>query len=304
LIQHACSGRPRTICVVSADRIASPRVKVEALFRYPVKSMRGERVDAAVVGEKGLVGDRGYALVDQETGKVASAKNPRRWGVLFEFHARFVDEPGAETELPAVEITGPDGGRIRSDDPGADDALSRIVGRAVRLESRPPDGAILEQYHPPVDGVPDATDGTVSDEHIAIVAPGTFFDAAPLHVLTTASLARLGELAPNSSFTVSRFRPNVVVAADDAHGFVENEWVRHSLGLGREVVASVFLSAPRCVMTTLAQPDVPRDPAVLGAIARHNRFDIPGLGPRSCVGVYALVTTGGTMNAGDPVEIT
>jgi uncharacterized protein len=279
-------------------------VKIEALYRYPVKSMRGERVDATVVGEQGLLGDRAYALVDQQTGKVASAKNPRRWGVLFGCHAAFIDEPLAGSAPPPVEITGPNGDKFRSDDPGADDALSNIVGRAVRLESRPPEGAIQEQFHPPVAGVADAAAGTVTDEHIAIVAPGTFFDAAPLHVLTTASLARLGELAPASSFSVARFRPNVVVAAGAAEGFVENEWVSRSLGLGRDVVASVFLSAPRCVMTTLAQPDLPRDPGVLAAVARHNRFDIPGLGPSSCVGVYALVTTGGTMGAGDPVEIT
>jgi MOSC domain-containing protein len=279
-------------------------VRIEALFRYPVKSMRGEQVDATVVGEKGLDGDRAYALVDQETGKVASAKNPRRWGVLFACHAAFVEEPTAGSGPPPVEITGPEGETIRSDDPGADDALSRIVGRAVRLERTPPAGAIQEQYHPAVAGIPEAADDTVTDEHIAVVAPGTFFDAAPLHVLTTASLARLGELAPDSRFPVARFRPNVVVAVDDANGFVENAWVSHSLGLGSEVVASVFLSAPRCVMTTLAQPDLPRDPGVLRAIARHNRFDIPGLGPSSCVGVYALVTTGGTLRADDPVEIT
>lgn len=279
-------------------------MKIEALFRYPVKSMRGEQVGTTVVGEKGLLGDRAYALVDQETGKVASAKNPRRWGVLFECSAAFVAEPVAGAEPPPVEITGPDGRTFRSDDPGANDELSRIVGRAVRLESTPPDGALLEQYHPPVEGVAEEADGTVTDEHIAIVAPGTFFDAAPLHVLTTASLARLGELAPDSSFPAARFRPNVVVATDEAHGFVENEWVSHSLGLGRAVIASVFLAAPRCVMTTLAQTDLAPDRTVLTTITRHNRFDIPGLGPRSCVGVYALVTSGGTMNAGDPVDIT
>ena len=279
-------------------------MKIEALFRYPVKSMGGERVDATAVGERGLLGDRAYALVEQETGKVASAKNPGRWGVLFECHAAFSEEPRSGSELPPVEITGPGGERIRSDDPGANDALSHIVGRAVRLEHTPPDGAILEQYHPTVEGVAEATDDTVTDEPIAIVAPGTFFDAAPLHVLTTASLARLAELAPESSFPAARFRPNIVVATADDAGFVENAWVSHSLGLGPEVIASVFLAAPRCVMTTLAQPDLPSDRAVLATISRHNRFDIPGLGPRSCVGVYALVTAGGTMNAGDPVEIT
>jgi uncharacterized protein YcbX len=277
-------------------------VKIEALFRYPVKSMRGEQVAESLVGERGLAGDRAYALVDQETGKVASAKNPRRWGALFECRAAFVGEPGAGPELPPVEITGPGGETIRSDDPGAHESLSRLVGRPVRLESQPPPDAVQEQFRPHVEGVSDPQDETVTDEHIAIVAPGTFFDAAPLHVLTTATLARLSELAPDSTFSVARFRPNIVVATDAATGFVENEWVNHSVSFGA-VSTSVFLSAPRCVMTTLAQPGLARDPQILAAIARHNRFDIPGLGPSSCAGVYALVTTGGTTRTGDPVEI-
>ena len=278
-------------------------MRIEALLRYPVKSMLGEAVDTTVIGERGLMGDRGYALVDRETGKVASAKNPRRWSVLFECRARFVEEPHAGSDLPPVEITGPGGATFRSDDPHVDDALSNIVGRSVRLETRPPDGAIQEQYRPHIEGINDPHDETVTNEHIAVVAPGTFFDAAPLHVLTTATLAHLADLAPGRSFGVPRFRPNVVVDAGGATGFVENEWVSHELRLGA-VTASVFLSAPRCVMTTLAQPGLPQDKGVLQAIAQHNRFDIPGLGPSSCVGVYALVTQGGTARKGDPIEIT
>jgi MOSC domain-containing protein len=277
--------------------------RIETLYRYPVKSMQGETLAASAIGERGLLGDRAYALIDRETGKVASAKNPRRWRVLFECRAEFVAEPPDGADLPPVRITLPDGATIGSDDPGVDDALSRVVDRPVTLESRPPEGAMLEQYRLPVDGVPDPHDDTVTDELMALAAPGTFFDAAPLHVVTTATLSHLAGLAPQSAFSPARFRPNVVVAVDGDPGFVENDWVNHAMRLGADVQASVFLAAPRCVMTTLAQPDLPRDPGVLQAIARHNRFDIPGLGPSSCVGVYALVTAGGTASCGDAVEI-
>jgi uncharacterized protein len=286
---------------MSTDTNVSARI--DALFRYPVKSMLGERVDTTVVGERGLLGDRAYALVDTETGKVASAKNPRRWGVLFQCRAKYVDAPRAGSELPAVRITLPDGGAIDSDDARVHESLSRVVGRPVRLETESREGAVIEVYRPDIEGIPEAERDSVRDEPFAIVAPGTFFDAAPLHVVTTATLARLGELAPESRFPAPRFRPNVVVAVGDEPGFVENEWVDHSVSFGAEVRASVFLAAPRCVMTTLAQEDLPRDPAVLQTIARHNRFDIPGLGPSSCVGVYALVTAGGTTREGDPVQI-
>jgi MOSC domain-containing protein len=160
----------------------------------------------------------------------------------------------------------------------------------------------MEQYRPGVPGFPEASDETVVDEAMALVAPNTFFDAAPLHVVTTSTLARLGELAPDSVFPPQRFRPNVMVAVDTESGFVENGWVGSTIGFG-DVRASVFLATPRCVMTTLDQGDLPRDPGVLQAIARHNRFDIPGLGPSSCVGVYALITTGGIARVGQPVEV-
>lgn len=280
----------------------SPTAQVAGLYRYPVKSMLGEAVAVTFVGDRGLLGDRAYALVDRETGKVASAKNPRRWGMLLECHARFLEEPRVDAALPPVEIVTPDGATLRSDDPGVDESLSRIVGRAVHLEAQAPDDPVIEQYRPHLEGFDDAKDETVTDDAIAVVAPGTFFDAAPLHVVTTSSLARLRELSPASTFPAPRFRPNVVVDTDRA-GFVENEWVGRTLTLGDDVQASVFLSAPRCVMTTLAQADLPRDPGVLQAVARHNRFDIPGLGPSSCVGVYALVTTGGTARTGDPAVI-
>ena len=280
-------------------------LRVEALFRYPVKSMLGEALGTTAVGDRGFLGDRAYALVDQETGKVVSAKNPRRWGVLLQCRAAFVEEPVVEAELPPVRITLPDGDRVASDDPTVHDRLSRLVDRAVRLETEPAVGAVIEIVSPVVEGIAEVQEEVVTDSPVAMVAPGTFFDAAPLHLVTTATLTRLREIAPGTVFSPGRFRPNVVVAVDTATdtGFVENAWVNRALTLG-DVEASVFLSAPRCVMTTLAQADLPRDPKVLQTIAHNNRFDIPGLGPSSCVGVYAIVTASGTTKLGDRVEVT
>jgi uncharacterized protein YcbX len=276
--------------------------RVAALFRYPVKSMLGESITRSSVSERGLLGDRTFAVVDEETGKVASAKHPRRWGRLLECRAEFVDEPVAGTELPPVRITLPDGATLHSTDVDANDQLSRVLGRRVRLESDAPERPMMDQYRPAVEGFPDARDETVVDEAMALVAPHTYFDAAPLHVVTSATLDRLGELEPASVFSARRFRPNVLVDTGGARGFAENEWVGNTLALG-DVRASIFLSAPRCVMTTLPQVELPKDAGVLRAIARHNRFDIPGLGPSSCVGVYALVDAGGTATVGQAVEV-
>jgi hypothetical protein len=63
------------------------------------------------------------------------------------------------------------------------------------------------------------------------------------------------------------------------------------------------MSVPRCVMTTLPQDDLPRDKTILQTVTRENRFDIPGLGPSSCVGVYGLVSTGGAIACGDVATV-
>jgi uncharacterized protein YcbX len=281
---------------------AHAEARVASMFRYPVKSMLGEAIDRSDVGERGFLGDRTFAVVDEATGKVASAKNPRRWGRLLECRAEFVHQPIAGAALPPVRITMPDGATAVSTDPDVDDRLSAFLDRRVRLDSDAPERPMMEQYRPAIEGFPETSDETVVDEAMALVAPNTYFDAAPLHFVTSATLERLSALEPASVFSARRFRPNVVVEVAGVAGFPENDWVGHTLAFG-DVRASIFLSAPRCVMTTLAQTDLPNDRGVLRAIARHNRFDIPGLGPSACVGVYALVAAAGTATVGQAVEV-
>src|SRR5688500_16277477 len=107
---------------------------ITAIWRYPVKSMMGEQLDASAVTEQGVLGDRSYALVDAETGKIASAKNPKRWPNLFQCHAAFTEPPETARELPPVRITLPGGATVTSDDPAVDEALSGLVKRRVTLE--------------------------------------------------------------------------------------------------------------------------------------------------------------------------
>jgi uncharacterized protein YcbX len=143
----------------------------------------------------------------------------------------------------------------------------------------------------------------VTDERLGMAAPpGTFFDLAPLGILTTATLRRLGELYPQGRFDVRRFRMNLIVRVD-ADGFVENDWVGHSLGVGDGVRLPVTIADPRCVMTTLPQGDLPRDPGILRTAAQHNRVEIPGSGRYPCVGVYATVAAGGVVRRGDRVTL-
>ena len=260
--------------------------------------------------ERGLVGDRAYGLVDRETGKLASAKHPRKWGHLFDFGAAFIEPPRVGHPAPPVRIAFPDGSTVTSKEPDLDRVLSEALGREVTFSTSAPAAVTFEEVWPAVKGSQlygsvqsgDAEE-VVTDVPAAFAAPsGTFFDFSAIHLLTTNTLGRLGELAPESRFEMRRFRPNIVVEVPQVRGFVENDWARRVVAIG-EVRLKVIIPTPRCVMTTLAQGDLPRDPRVLRATAEHNRIRAGGLGELPCAGVYAAVLTPGTIRLGDHVRL-
>lgn len=262
---------------------------VVSLWRYPVKSMMGEELTVTDVTERGLLGDRAYALMDLATGKVASAKNPQKWEKLFDFRAAFVEPPSGARGLPPVRITLPDGTVLTSDQQGLDKLLAKVFGREVTLKTRAPKTPSLEEYWPDMEGL--AHRETVTDEPMP---PGTFFDLAAVHLLTTATIDHLRELYPQGRFEVRRFRPNIVVQPTPGEkGFVEDGWIGQTLAIGEAVRLSITGPCPRCVMTTLLQGDLPGDPGILRTAAQHNRAN---------VGVYAAVVQGGTIRRGDPVR--
>ena len=271
---------------------------VVALWRYPVKSMMGEELNAAEVGARGLAGDRGYALLDRADGKVASAKNPRKWPRLFDFRAALANS-GAP---PEVLVTLPDGALVRSSQPDAGAILSRALGREVDLSATPPSEPALEEYWPDLDGL--AYRETVTDERIAMGTPGAaFFDSAPIHLLTTATLEALQSHHVTGRWEARRFRPNFVIQTGQS-GFVENDWVGRVVRLGGQVRLQVTNPCPRCVMTTLAQGDLPQDAGVLRTIVQHNRVLVPVAGQAlPSVGVYATVLSGGVVRRGDAVAV-
>ena len=262
---------------------------VVALWRYPVKSMMGKELNAADVTERGVLGDRPYALVDAETGKVVSAKEPRKWAKLFEFRASFVEPPLTGERLPHVRITFPDGRSMTTAERGLDEAFSDVVGRRVAFGTAAPDKPSLEEYWPDIEGL--TYRETVTDE---AMPEGTFFDLGLVHVVTTATLERLRELHPQGRYEVRRFRPNIVVASTGSAGFVENDWVDRTLAIGEKVRLRVTGPCPRCVMTTLPQGDLPKDPGILRAAAQHNEAN---------VGVYASVEQEGVIRRGDSVRL-
>src|SRR5213595_1048595 len=109
--------------------------RVVSLWRYPVKSMMGEELNATELTERGLLGDRAYALVDSSDGKVASAKNPRKWSQLFDFRATLVDTPRLGAKVPPVRITLPEGTVVSSEQSDVNQILSRALNREVTLDA-------------------------------------------------------------------------------------------------------------------------------------------------------------------------
>lgn len=165
---------------------------VAELWRYPVKSMEGVRLDAAAVTPRGLAGDRAWALVDRATGRPLSAK---RHAKLMLCRARFLDEP-QDGRLAHAEITLPDGERARTCDSGTAARLSLYAGA----------------------------------DCVLVHAPGGFFDDRPLHLLTDASLRAMRAQAP-LDFDRRRFRPNILIASSD-EGFPETRWLGRRLRIG------------------------------------------------------------------------
>jgi uncharacterized protein len=266
---------------------------VASLWRYPVKSVLGEELTATEITERGVLGDRAYALVDSVDGKAATAKNPKKWPTLFDFRATFMEPPRPDTTAPPVRITLPDGTTVTSQQPDLNQLLSKVLNRPVTLTAAAPGqtGTInAEEYWPDMEGL-DYRD-TVTD---FTLPAGTFFDCATVHLLTTATLERLHQLYPQGRFEIPRFRPNIVVApAPGEQGFVENAWIGHTLAIGDSVRLSITGPCGRCVMTTLAQGGLPRDPGILRTAAQHNKVS---------VGIYATVERGGSIRRGDAVRV-
>jgi uncharacterized protein YcbX len=267
---------------------------VAALWRYPVKSMMGEELNSCDITDRGLLGDRQFAVVDRSTGKVGGAKNPRKWGNFFDFRAAYAEPPKAGAKMSPVRITLPDGTAVTSGQGDLEQVLSRAFGRDVAFaEARPGDrspAATAEEYWPDMAGL-DYRD-TVTDFEMPA---GTFFDIAVVHLVTTATIDHLRALYPQGRVEARRFRPNVVVSTGpEQQGFAENDWIGHTVAIGDSVRLGITEPCPRCVMITLPQGDLPKDSGILRTAAQHNAVN---------VGVYASVLSGGTIRRGDAVTL-
>ncbi|WP_178357802.1 MOSC domain-containing protein [Mycolicibacterium hippocampi] len=273
--------------------------------------MQGAEVEEVLIGPGGVVGDRAYGFLDIETGKVVSAKRPKRYGALMECQARFLSPPRPDAPAPPIEVTFPDGAVVRDDPSELTRRVSELMGRDVRLLTGAPEGASSELAMPGIEDVePGALRSLFRDEGgeqvrdfaVGMAAPGTLLDIGPLHVLAAGTLRGLAAEYPAGDWDPRRLRPNLLIDDGGELG-EEDDWLGCDLRIGTEVVVHVVLPVPRCVMTTLAQPGLPRDMGVLKAIARVGRKQLGPLGQVACAGSYAKVVRPGVVRTGDPIGI-
>jgi uncharacterized protein YcbX len=281
--------------------------RVAQIWRYPVKSMAGERLTSTPVEVAGLPGDRAWAVRDEERGGIRGAK---KLPELMRCAARYLEEPRAERAGDA-EMRLADGTVVRTDDPEAAAHLSRVLGTRVtlwplqpadRLEHfrrGAPTHADLEQEMrsifalEPDEPLPDLS-GLPPELLEYESPPGTYFDAFPLLLLTATSLDALARLAPESRIDVRRFRPNFVLDVPDGPtGFPEAAWAGRRIRLG-SMTAEVTIPCMRCVMTTLPVDELPKDPRIMRTMVRETK---------QCLGAYARVVEPGVVRLGDAAEL-
>ncbi len=208
--------------------------------------MAGEQMQEAGISDLGIEGDRRLAVMDAKSGVSLSAK---RYPQLLHCNAR--------VEHGGVLVTLQDGSEYAFNDPLLAESLSELFHREVVIKPLQQGEKVRHEFP-----------GSGNKTYIHEPGIEAFFDGSPLHLITTATMRKLSQLQPESSFDVPRFRPNIVVASEDGD-FMENQWVGKKLIIGACTLQATA-KKPRCVMTTLPQKDLDRDKMVLVTIGRHN----------------------------------
>jgi uncharacterized protein YcbX len=298
-------------------------VSVGQLWHYPVKSMQGEPADEVILGPLGVVGDRAYGFVDVEAKRLISAKHPKRYGAILECRAAFTEPPQLDAALPPLRVTFPDGVTVEGDHDEIAARVGKLRGGTAELAAVAVDGEVMvEEVWPDLEGFGPVEFyrmlqiGTEADDPAgermlgfrpAMAAPGTLNDLAALHVLATSTLATLAAEHPGGQWDVRRFRPNILfddghqAGAGGANG--EDGWIGQDLQIGDGPRLHVVAATLRCIMPTLGQADLDRDPEVLRTMARANRRPFGGMGLFPAAGVYAEVITPGPVRVGDTVAV-
>jgi len=279
--------------------------KVDSIFRYPVKSMMGEKIEETCVTSNGVLGDRVWAVRDEVRGGIRGAKKIPQ---LMQLSAACIVEPTGYGSDPAA-VTLADGEVIRTDDQNINARLSQALDHKVTIWPIMPKEQ-LDHYRR---GAPDSDDletelrqvfGRTADEPLPDLSifppeileyespPGTYFDAFPLLILSKRSLAAMNQRQPASIFDRKRFRPNLLIEDFNSVGdFPEEAWEGFRLKVGSAVLKAEVV-CPRCVVTTHGFEKLPKDPSIMRGLVKENNGNL---------GLYASVEEPGKISEGDKI---
>ena len=282
-------------------------VKITELYRYPVKSMGGHRLNTITLTEQGIPGDRCWTLKDEQRGGI---KGGKRFPALMGMSADLFAEPTDENPSPPVQITLADGQQLRSQDANINEQLSAAVGATVTLwplvpkdqldhyrrlpapEGQDNEAALREVFARTADEpLPDLS-AFPADLFTYESPPGTYFDAFPLLIMSTSALAAMAQHRQQSTFDIRRFRPNILLDTP-SQGYPEDQWAGKAGRLGGALL-KFELACPRCVMTTHGFDDLPKDPGIMRALVQANGGNL---------GIYASVLEPGPIAVGDSLEL-
>ena len=278
-------------------------MKIKSIWRYPIKSMAGESLKESMLSQRGLVGDRSYALHDGRS--ICSAK---KYAQLMNYSVQYDSEPDGINIPPVTLEIG--NTAVNSEDSNLNELLTREIGTKVTLDKLRPDDN-LEYYRrskeqQPIEEIrnvlgleegeafPDFSEFPDSSFEFS-TPPGTFFDAYPLLILTTNSLNRLQQLTKGTVIDERRFRPNLLIDADELEvSFIEERWRDQFLEIG-DTIIKLTLPCPRCVMTTIAFQDLKKAPQIMRTLVQENHHKL---------GIYGQVVKPGKIQIGDQAHLT
>jgi uncharacterized protein YcbX len=275
---------------------------VQNLYRYPVKSMQGQSCERLHLTGAGAVGDRQWAFIDVASGKVVSAKRPKRWKAVLQCRAQLAASPGRADSLI---LTLPNGNDIEGTADEVGRTMTELLSREVRLSSAPTGPAMMDVDHR-IDVGPIGFTVRIKFPVATATPVPAFVDYAPLHLLTTATLARLARLYPQGQWDPARFRPNVLIDNGDDPSSDDAAWLGKILQIG-DVRVRVIDPCPRCVMTTLSQGQLNHDPRIWSALRRMPEAESltfrPGKYLRAVAGCYGQIVAEGEIQVGDKVRL-
>ncbi|MDX8502551.1 MOSC domain-containing protein [Mesorhizobium sp. VK4C] len=238
---------------------------VSQLWRYPASSLAGERLDAISVGTSTVDGDRMFGLVDATDNEIARPDRDAKWHKVPRIRTRLSNDRDLEVAVPGGDWLSAPGAEC-------DRAVSAYLGFTASIR---PFGQ---------ENAPPAYSGPLTQAR---------YRKAPIHLLTTASLARLKALHPEGAADPRRFRPNIVVDMDPVEGsFPETEWIGRKLAVG-DLLLTVSEPCRRCGFTIIAQDGFDNDPGILRNLVRHNAHNI---------GVYCTVDRPARVEIGAPMR--